>query len=229
MIRDFEYNLRHPNPLANPLNSRLEDDDDDEDPDDPDTPEKGEDGKGGDDQLLKLMLKTRTILVSAPVSDKLYQKVVQQLTLLEGQDADAPIYVYVNSPGGSADSGFAIYDAMRFVTCPIVTICNGICASAAVIIFLGGDKGKRVTLPNSRFLLHQPSTMGQGTASDLDITAREIIKIREKYNAIVAEATGKTVQQVTQDADRDFWLSATEAVTYGLTDKVIASKKELPV
>ncbi|MGE3854494.1 MAG: ClpP family protease [Planctomycetota bacterium] len=223
MIRDFEQG---PFWLRKPLDPMIEEDD----PDDPEEPDKEDEGKGGagDDQLLKLMLKTRTILVSSPVSDKLYQKVVQQLTLLEAQDANAPIHVYVNSPGGSADSGFAIYDAMRFVTCPIVTICNGICASAAVIIFLGGDKDKRVSLPNSRFLLHQPSTAGQGTASDLSITAREIIKIREKYNGIVAEATGKSIDKVTKDSDRDFWLSATEAVEYGLASKVITEKKELP-
>ncbi|MCD4656458.1 MAG: ATP-dependent Clp protease proteolytic subunit, partial [Planctomycetes bacterium] len=128
---------------------------------------------------------------------------------------------------GSADSGFAIYDAMKFVKCPIITITNGICASAAVIIFLGGDKDKRFTLPNARFLIHQPSTFAQGQATDLAITAQEILKIREQYNTIVSEATGKSVEQITSDADRDFWLSAKEAVEYGLATKVITTQAEL--
>ncbi len=206
--------------------SRLapEEDDEDEDSDDEKevTPEKA---KG--DELLKLMLDTRTILVASPVSDKLYQKVVQQLTLLETRDPEKPIFVYVNSPGGSADSGFAIYDAMRFSRSPIVTVCNGICASAAVIIFLGGTAGKRYSLPNSRFLIHQPSTAARGQASDLEITAREIIKLRKRYNEIVAEATGKSVEKITEDSDRDFWLDATEAVDYGLVSKVVTQRNEI--
>ena len=193
--------------------------------DDDDEKEDGEE-KGGD-YLMKKMLDTRTILISRPVTDKLYEKVMNQLLLLEAEDAEKPIKVFVNSPGGSADSGFAIYDALKFVKCPIITITNGICASAAVIIFLGGDKDTRISMPNARFLIHQPSTFSQGSASDLEITAREIIKIREQYNEIVAEATGKTAAKITEDSDRDFWLSAKDALEYGLISKIISSQQEL--
>ena len=202
--------------------SRLEDDDDDEEDE-----EKEEKEEKDSEFLIKKMLQTRTIVVARPVTDKLYEKVLNQLLLLENDDEDKPIKVFVNSPGGSADSGFAIYDAMKFVKPQIITLTNGICASAAVIIFLGGDKEKRFSLPNARFLIHQPSTFSQGAASDLEITAREILKIREQYNSIVSEATGKSIEQITEDADRDFWLSANEAVEYGLVTKIINKRTEV--
>lgn len=201
---------------------RVEDDEDEENGED----EKDE-KNGVGDFMMKKILETRTIVIARPVTDKLYEKVINMLLLLESADAEKPIKVFVNSPGGSADSGFAIYDAMKFVKCPIITITNGICASAAVIIFLGGDKDKRFSLPNARFLIHQPSTFAQGQATDLAITAQEILKIREQYNSIVSEATGKSVEKITADADRDFWLSAKEAVKYGLASKVITTQAEL--
>ena len=201
---------------------RFEDDEDDENGEE----EKNE-KNGAGDFMLKKILETRTIVIARPVTDKLYEKVLNMLMLLESADSEKPIKIFVNSPGGSADSGFAIFDAMKFVKCPIITITNGICASAAVIIFLGGDKDKRFSLPNARFLIHQPSTFAQGQASDLAITAKEILKIREQYNSIVSEATGKSIEQITEDADRDFWLSATEAVKYGLVTKVITTQAEL--
>jgi ATP-dependent Clp protease protease subunit len=138
-----------------------------------------------------------------------------------------PIYVYVNSPGGSADSGFGMYDMLKFVEAPIVTIVCGLCASAGVTVFLGADKGKNYCTPNSRFLLHQPSTGAFGSASDVEITAKEINKIRDQYNKIVSEVTGKKIEEIAKDADRDFWLSAEEAVKYGLVSKIITSKAEL--
>ena len=199
---------------------KFEDDDEEEN-------EEKDDEKGGGDFMMKKILETRTIVIARPVSDKLYEKVINMLMLLESADPEKPIKIFVNSPGGSADSGFAIYDAMRFVKCPIITITNGICASAAVIIFLGGDKDKRYSLPNARFLIHQPSTFAQGQATDLAITAQEIIKIREQYNSIVSEATGKTIEKITEDADRDFWLSAKEAVEYGLVTKVVTTQDEI--
>ncbi len=201
---------------------RFEDDEDDENGEE----EKNE-KNGAGDFMLKKILETRTIVIARPVTDKLYEKVLNMLMLLESADSEKPIKIFVNSPGGSADSGFAIFDAMKFVKCPIITITNGICASAAVIIFLGGDKDKRFSLPNARFLIHQPSTFAQGQATDLAITAKEILKIREQYNSIVSEATGKSIEQITEDADRDFWLSATEAVKYGLVTKVITTQAEL--
>ncbi len=177
--------------------------------------------------LGERLLESRIILISKGVDDKLVESVSAQIFLMQQADTTLPIKVLINSPGGSADSGFAIFDLLRFVTAPVITIVNGICASAAVMIYLGGDRGSRLSLPNSRFLLHQPSTAAQGTASDLKITAQEIIKLRERYNAIVGEECGKTIKQVTEDASRDFWMSPEEAKSDGLVNKVISSMNEL--
>jgi ATP-dependent Clp protease protease subunit len=177
--------------------------------------------------LMRRMLKARSILVSEPVTDKLARRVTSQLILLQGDDEKSAITVYINSPGGSADSGFAIYDALRFFKPPVRTIVTGLCASAAIMIYLAPPKERRFSLPNSRFLLHQPSTMVQGSASDIEITAEEIVKLRERYNQIVAAETNKSVEQVTRDADRDFWLSPDEAKQYGLVGKVIKNYGEL--
>ncbi len=203
------------------MNFRLDDDDDEDD-------KKGDKGGGGDDAgLLKSIIKSRTILVADTVSDKLYQKVVSRLLLMQMDDDKAPVTVIVNSPGGAADSGFAIFDALRAFKPPIRTVCNGLCASAAVLIYLAAPKERRGSLPNSRFLLHQPSTMMMGTASDIQINADEILKLRDRYNTIVAQETGKSVDQVTRDADRDFWLSPVQAKEYGLVGKVIKSLSEM--
>jgi ATP-dependent Clp protease protease subunit len=177
--------------------------------------------------LAERLIKSRSILLSKGVDEKMVESVSTQLLLMEADSTTDPITVYVNSPGGSADCGFAIYDLLRFVEAPIVTVCSGICASAAILIYLAGDRGKRFSLPNSRFLLHQPSTRAQGTASDLQITAEEIVKLRERYNLIVSEEVSKPVDQVTADSMRDFWLTAEEAMTYGLVNKVITNKAEL--
>ncbi len=181
----------------------------------------------GQAHLERELLEARTILVSGPVTDRMCRAVVARLLLLESMDAEAPVTVYVNSPGGSADSGFAMYDMLRFIRCPVRTIVNGLCASAAVLVFLAGDAGARLSLPHSRFLIHQPSTAGQGTASDLHITAQQVLKLRDRYNEIVAEATGKPAEKILQDASRDFWLDAAEAVDYGLVDRILASRNEL--
>ena len=133
--------------------------------------------------------------------------------------------MFINSPGGSADSGFAIYDMMRYVKPPLKTIVSGLCASAAVIIFLGGEKGSRLTFPNSRFLLHQPSSAAYGAASDIEITAKEILNIRRRYNSIVAAETGKSADAIEADANRDFWLSAEAAVEYGLVDRIVERRE----
>ena len=182
---------------------------------------------GGDGGLLKQLLKTRSIQVYEPISDKIARKVHSQLLLMQHLDEKAPITVYVNSPGGAADSGFAIFDALRFFKPPIRTVVNGLCASAAVMVYLAAPKERRYSLPNSRFLLHQPSTFVQGSASDIEISAEEIVKLRVRYNQVVAAETGKTVDQVTRDADRDFWLSPDEAKQYGLVGKVVKNIGEL--
>jgi ATP-dependent Clp protease protease subunit len=182
---------------------------------------------GGDGGLVKQLLKTRAIQVYEPISDKIARKVHSQLLLMQQMDEKAPITVYINSPGGAADSGFAIYDALRFFKPPVRTVVNGLCASAAVMVHLAAPRERRFSLPNSRFLLHQPSTFVQGSASDIEISAEEIMKLRVRYNQIVAAETGKTVDQVTKDADRDFWLGPEEAQKYGLVGKVIKSMGEL--
>lgn len=171
------------------------------------------------------LLKSRSILLSKPVDDKMVESVQAQLFIMDAESND-PITVYVNSPGGSADCGFAIFDLLRYVESPVITVCSGICASAAILIFLASEKGKRYSLPNSRFLLHQPSTQAQGTASDLQITAQEIVKLRERYNEIVSEEVKQSVEKITGDSARDFWLTAQEAEAYGLVSKVIEHKKE---
>ena len=197
--------------------------------DDDDNDDAGENGKkkknggGVSDKLLD----ARTLIIAEEVTDALYRKVATMLTLLERKDPKAPITAFVNSPGGSADSGFAIYDLFRFTPCPIVTVANGVVASSAVLIFLGGAQGKRLALPNARFLLHQPSTATRGQASDIDITAREISKIRLRYNEIVAECTGRALAAIEKDSDRDFWLSAKEAVDYKLANRIVSRRAEL--
>ncbi len=182
---------------------------------------------GGGARLQERLLEARTILVADEVSDELYRKVAVNLILLERLDPKAPVTVFVNSPGGSADSGFAIFDLLRFTSCPVRTVANGVVASAAVLIYLGAEKGQRHSLPSARFLLHQPSTMVRGQSSDIDIAAREIIKLRRRYNEVVSEATGKDLAQIEKNADRDFWLTPAEAKEYGLVDRVVRTRAEL--
>lgn len=202
----------------------LDDDDDDED-DDEESNRK--DTNGGLDRLTRGLLESRTIIVAEPVTDRLYRKVAGMLTVLENHDATKPITVLVNSPGGSADSGFAIYDLLKFSACPIRTVANGVVASSAVLIYLGADEDQRFSLPHARFLLHQPSTAARGQASDLEITAREIVKLRQRYNKIVERHTGQTFERIEKDSDRDFWLSAPEATEYGLVKKLVERRAEL--
>ncbi len=192
--------------------------------------EKDEPEKENDRELRfidKELLETRTIIVSQGIDGTLARSIYSKLILLEKEDPQKPITIIINSQGGSADSGFGIYDMLRFVSPPIITITAGLCASAAIIIFLAGDKGKRFALPNARFLIHQPSTSAVGPAADLEITANQILKIRDQFNTIIARETGQTVQKVTEDANRDFWLSAPEAVEYGLVSKIITKRTEL--
>jgi ATP-dependent Clp protease protease subunit len=197
--------------------------------DDDDDEHGGEEKKGKKSmgRLEEKLLEARTLIIADEVSDALYRRVATMLTVLERKDRKAPITAFVNSPGGSADSGFAIYDLFRFSPCPITTVANGVVASAAVLIFLGAPQGRRCTLPNARFLLHQPSTATRGQASDIDITAKEISKLRRRYNEVVAEATGKSVELIEKDSDRDFWLTAQEALDYKLANRILTSRNQL--
>lgn len=189
-----------------------------------DEKEEKEDAPGG---MLKRMLKARALFLSEPITDKTARRIQSSLLLLQQDDDKSAITMYINSPGGHADSGFAIYDFMRFVKPPVRTVVTGMCASAAVLAYLASPKERRFALPNSRFLLHQPSTLVQGSASDVAINAEEIVKLRERYNTIVSQETGKSVEQVTKDADRDFWLSPGQAKEYGLVGKIVKSFAEI--
>lgn len=177
--------------------------------------------------LERHLIESRTLMVSGPISDRLARACAERLLVMEARDPERPITVMINSPGGSADSGFAIYDLLRFVRPPIRTVVNGLCASAGILVQLAAPKGQRFCLPESRFMIHQPSTAGQGTASDLDITAREVLKLRERYVKIIADASGRDVERVLEDARRDFWLTGAEALAYGIIDKVVGSREEL--
>jgi ATP-dependent Clp protease protease subunit len=179
--------------------------------------------KGLEDRLLK----SRTIALFEPITPRSSRRVVTSLLVLEAEDAKAPITLLVNSPGGSVDDGFAMYDAMRFVRCPIRVVCVGLAASAANIVLLGAPKGSRFALPNTRILLHQPSTGAAGQASDLAITAREILKTRARLNGLLTAETQQKLERIEEDTNRDFWLSAEEARDYGLIDRVIAKRSDL--
>lgn len=183
--------------------------------------------KEDESPALDKMLKTRTVVVSKGVDAELAKSVLSQLFLLEQEDPNLPVTVIVNSPGGSADSGFAIYDALRFIKCPVRTVTMGMSASAAVMISLAGDKGSRFMTPTARFLLHQPSISTMGQASDLEIVSKEIDRIRAVYNQIVSECTGKPADQIAEDSSRDFWLSPEDALAYGLVDKIVTSRSEI--
>ena len=179
--------------------------------------------KGLEDRLLR----SRTVTLFEPITPRSSRRVVTSLLVLEAEDPKAPVTLLVNSPGGSVDDGFAIYDTMRFLRCPVRVLCVGLAASAANIVLLGAPKGSRFSLPNTRILLHQPSTGAQGAASDIAITAREILKTRTHLNRLLAEETGQKLERIEEDTNRDFWLSAEEARAYGLIDRVMEKHSEM--
>lgn len=181
---------------------------------DKDTEGKKEDGFGA------LLLDTRTVLVNGEVDQELAEKVITQLIVLD-QKSDDPIKVIITSQGGHVDSGFAIHDVMHFIKSKVITIGAGWVASIAVPILFGADKKNRYSLPNTRFLLHQPSGGAGGQLSDIRIEAQEIMKIRKKINKMVSEETGQDVEKVTSDSNRNFWMSADEALDYGLIAKIV--------
>jgi ATP-dependent Clp protease protease subunit len=177
--------------------------------------------------LEKLLVESRTIIVGEEIGDSIYRKLAVSLAIMERKDAHKPVTVLVNSPGGSADAGFAMYDLLRWTPVPVRTVANGLVASAAVLVFLAAPKGQRLSLPNSRFMLHQPSTVARGQVTDIDIAARQIIALKRRYNQIVADVTGRPVEKVETDADRDFWLSSSEAKDYGLVDRIVEKRADL--
>ncbi|MDR2740066.1 MAG: ATP-dependent Clp protease proteolytic subunit [Treponema sp.] len=186
-----------------------------------------EEGKGAD-PLLSRMLKTRTILLSGEIKKDLAERTIRQLLLLEDM-GDDPIRIFIDSPGGDADAGYAIFDMIRFVKPPVWTIGMGLVASAAAIIQLASPRDRRVGLPNSHYLIHQPLSGIRGVATDIEIHARELEKLREKINRLIADETGVAFMQVEKDTDRDYWMNADEAVKYGLISRVVTSRSELAV
>ncbi len=174
--------------------------------------------------IYSRLLKERIIFLGTEVDDTVANLIIAQLLFLESEDKHADIKLYINSPGGSVTSGLAIYDTMELIKPHVSTICVGMAASMGAFLLACGEKGKRFVLPNSRVMIHQPSGGFQGTASDIEITAKEIIKIREKLNIILAEKTGQKVDKVNSDSDRDFWMDASEAKSYGIVDKVVEKK-----
>jgi len=216
----------HRDELDERLRMELETDPDgdgDEEEDEGEEDRRGED----EDRLQEKVLKTRTVLICESITDEVARKVYQQLLVLEADSRERPITVLINSPGGEADSGFGIYDMLHFVETPVRTLVAGLCASAAVLVFLGGRSGQRFSLPHSRFLLHQPSSQSFGQASDLQIASQEILRLRARYNEIVGAAVGKSIEEVTRDSDRDFWMNAQEAHAYGLVQGIITGRSQM--
>ena len=178
------------------------------------------------DPLAGRMLKTRTILISGEIKKDLAEKTIRQLLLLEDMSGE-PIRIFIDSPGGDADAGYAIFDMIRFVKPEVWTIGMGLVASAAALIQLAAPKQRRVGLPNSHYLIHQPLSGIRGVATDIEIHAKELDKLREKINRLIAEKTGVQFEQVEKDTDRDYWMNASEAVSYGLISKVIVNRDEI--
>ncbi len=200
-----------------------------QDPDIPEEPEEPEE-RARPPRLGKIALdilkKERTILISEEVSPRLTERVLTQLLWLDSQSQD-PIRLYINTPGGSADDGFAIYDAIRFVRAPVVNICLGLNASAGTIILLGTPRERRLALPNARIMIHQPSGGARGRASDIEITAEELLKLRNRANELIAKECGRSLAQVEQDTNRDHWLSPEEAQDYGLISRIVRTLKDI--
>ena len=172
--------------------------------------------------IFSRLLRNRIIFVGAPISDPIANLIIAQLLFLEQDDPDKDIDIYINSPGGSTTAGLAIYDCMRLVKCDVSTICMGLAASAASILLAGGAKGKRFALPFSRVMIHQPWVQGiGGQATDVDIHAKEILRTRRVMNEILARHTGRELEQIELDTERDYYLTAEEAVEYGIIDEVI--------
>ena len=171
------------------------------------------------------LMKDRIVFLGTEVTDDIANVIVAQLLFLESEDPEKDVNLYINSPGGSVSAGLAIYDTMQYVRCPISTICIGQAASMGAVILAAGSAGKRRVLPNSRVMIHQPLGGARGQASDIEIQAREILKIKDKLNGILAHHTGKTSEQIAKDGDRDYYMSATEAKDYGLVDEVVTAHK----
>lgn len=176
--------------------------------------------------IFKKLLETRTVFISDAITKKLADEIMKTLLILESE-GDAPITVFVDSPGGDADAGYAIYDMLRFVKPEIKIICAGLCASAGAIILLAAEKKNRLALPNAKLLIHQPSSGIIGDATDIEIQALEINRLKKKINELISNCTGQTIEKVEKDTDRDYWLSAEESVEYGLVDRIVEKSSDI--
>ncbi len=174
--------------------------------------------------IFSRLLNDRIIMLSEEVNDTTASLIVAQLLYLESQDPDKDIAFYINSPGGSVTSGLAIYDTMQYIKCDVSTICFGMAASMGAFLLAAGTKGKRLALPNSEIMIHQPSGGSRGQATDIQIQAEQILKIKSRLNKILAEITGKSVKVIERDTERDYFMTAEEAVKYGIVDRVIAHR-----
>jgi len=203
------------------VNFRYEDDPEE------DENEKNEAKTEGMDPLAHKFLKTRQILLTGEINKPLAEKIIRQLLVLES-DSDEPIKIFIDSPGGDADAGYAIFDMIRFIKAPVYTIGMGLVASAAAIILLAAPKERRLGLPNSHYLIHQPLSGIKGVATEIEIHAAELEKLRVRINEMIAAQTGIPVDRVSKDTDRDYWMSAAEAKDYSLISSVIATRSELP-
>jgi len=174
--------------------------------------------------IYSRLLKDRIIFIGEGIEENLANTTVAQLLFLESEDPEKDIFLYINSPGGVVSAGLAIYDTMQYVKCPVSTICIGQAASMGAVLLAGGTKGKRIALPNARIMIHQPLGGMQGQASDIEIHAREILHLKERLNDILTVHTGQKREKIARDTERDFFMSAEEAVSYGLIDKVISQR-----
>ena len=175
--------------------------------------------------IYSRLLEDRIIFLSGEINDAVANSVVAQLIYLEGKNPDKDIYLYINSPGGSVSAGLAIYDTLNYIKCDVSTICIGLAASMGAFLLSSGTKGKRFALPNSEIMIHQPLGGAQGQASDIEIQARHMQKIMQKINKILSENTSQSLEKIEKDTDRDFYMSADEAVNYGLVDKIFDKRK----
>jgi ATP-dependent Clp protease protease subunit len=178
--------------------------------------------------LYSRLLKDRIIILGTPINDEVANVIVAQMLFLESEDPDKGINIYINSPGGSVTAGLAIYDTMQYVKCPVSTICVGQAASMGALLLLAGSKGKRYALPNARIMIHQPLGGAQGQATDIDIQAKEILRLKARLNEIIVKHTSQSIERVEKDTDRDYFMGAPEAKVYGIIDEVVVQKKQLP-
>jgi ATP-dependent Clp protease protease subunit len=178
--------------------------------------------------IYSRLLKDRIIFIGTPIDDHIANLVIAQMLFLQMEDAKKDMHIYINSPGGSVTAGLAIYDTMQFVTCDVNTYCMGMAASMGAVLLCAGTKGKRYALPNSDIMIHQGSGGAQGQASDVERQVEFMFKLKRRLESIIAHHTGKPVEQVHKDADRDYYMSAAEAKDYGLVDEVVKSRKEIP-